>query len=63
MGFWESVSNRVETRYFGSSFLGHTIHQDICSHFIDVTKELNSTRLYQISMDGPSVNVNIKFYN
>ena len=59
--FWESVSNRVKTRYFGSSFLGHTTLQDLCSHFIDVTKDLNSTRLYQISMDGPSVN--IKFYN
>ena len=43
--FWESVSNRVETRYFGSSFLGHTTHQDLCSHFIDVTKDLYSTRL------------------
>ena len=32
--FWESVSNRVETRYFGSSFLGHTTHQDLCSQFI-----------------------------
>ena len=59
--FWESVSNRVKTRYFGSSFLGHTTLQDLCSHFIDVTKDLNSTRLYQISMDGPSVSIN--FYN
>ena len=57
MRFWESVSNR----YFGSSFLGHTTHQDLCSHFIDVTEDLNSTRLYQISMNGPSVT--IKFYN
>ena len=43
--FWESVSNRVDTRYFGSSFHGHTTHQDLCSHFIDVTKDLYSTRL------------------
>ena len=40
--FWESVSNRVKTRYFGSSFLGHTTLQDLYSHFIDVTKDLNS---------------------
>ena len=59
--FWESVSNRVETRYFGSSFLGHTTHQDLCSLFIDVTKDLNSTRLYQISVDGPSVKVYNEF--
>ena len=50
--FWKSLSNRGETRYFGSSFLEHTAHQDLCSHFIDVTKNVNSTRLYQISMDS-----------
>ena len=44
-----------------SAVTGNTTHQDLCIHFIDVTKDLNSTRLYQISVDGPSVN--IKFYN
>ena len=58
--FWEPSSNRVETRYFGSSFLGHSTHQDLYTHFVDLTKDLNSTKLYQISMDGP--NVNVKFY-
>ena len=59
--FWDAVSNRVETRYFDSSFLGHKTQQDLCILFIDVTKYLNWTRLSQISIYRPSVN--ITFYN
>ena len=59
--FWDSVSNRVETRFFDSSFLGHKTQQDLCILFIDVTKDLNSTRLSQISIYRPSVN--ITFYS
>ena len=35
-------------------------HQDVLKHFHEVTKEFDHSKLYQISMDGPSVN--LKFY-
>ena len=59
--FQEPVNNKVEIRYFGSSFLEHTAHYNLFTHFVDLTKDLNSTRLYQILMDGSSVNET--FYN
>ena len=44
----------------GSTFFGHGTHQNL-KHFHEVTKELDHSKLYQISMDGLSVN--LKFYN
>ena len=59
--FWNADSNQVQSRYFGSSFLGHTTHLDLLTHFRDLAKDLNPSKLYQISMDGP--NTNLKFFN
>ena len=42
-------------------FFGHGTHQNLSKHFPEVTKEFDLLKLYQISMDGPSVN--LKFYN
>lgn len=51
------TDNRVHTRYYGSSFLGHGTNQNILAHFTDLTKELDDSHLFQISMDGPNVNL------
>ena len=59
--FWDVNANRVKNRYFGSSFLGHTTSKDLLTHFNDVVKDLEPSKLYQISMDGP--NVNLKFFD
>ena len=58
--FWDVNLNKVSFRYFGSTFLGHGTHQDLLIHFQEVTKEINYSHLYQVSMDGPSIN--LKFY-
>ena len=42
------------------SFLGHAAHQDLLHYFNSLTKDLDPTHLYQISMHGP--NVNMTFY-
>ena len=55
--FWDLNGNRVNVRYFGSSFLGHTTHKDVLTHFNDIVKGLEPPKLYQISMDGPNVNL------
>ena len=40
--------------------MGHAIHHDLLHHFNSLTKDLDLTHLYQISVDGP--NVNMKFF-
>ena len=57
--FWDVIENKVNVRYYGSSFLGHGSHPNLLSHFSNITKGLDS-HLYQTSMDGP--NVNAKFH-
>ena len=35
--YWNGNSNAVNVRYYGSSFLGHTTHQDLLHHFNSLT--------------------------
>ena len=58
--YWNDNSNTVNVRYYGSSFLGQATLQDLLHHFNSLTKDLGPIHLYQISMDGP--NVNMKFF-
>ena len=39
---------------------GQGTHQNLLSHFNNITEDLDHIHLYQTSIDGP--NVNIKFY-
>ena len=43
------------------SFLAHKRHLDLLAQFRNLTKDLNPSKLYQKSMDGP--NTNLKFLN
>ena len=52
---------QVKPQYYGSRFLGHATHKDLFKHFNEITKYLSPSKLYQISMDGPGVN--LKFLN
>ena len=57
--YWDSLEHKVKTRYYDSTFLGHGTHTDLLKHFKSVTDTLPSKKAYQVSMDGP--NVNLKF--
>ena len=57
--FYNSV-NAVNNRFHDSRFLGHATHQDLHKKFNDISNQLDSNKLFQISMDGPDVN--LKFY-
>ena len=57
---WDSESEEVKVRYWGSNLFGHARHDDLIKEFNDVISDLNPKKLYQISMGGP--NVNLKFY-
>ena len=59
--FWNVTELKVIIRFIGSAFFGHETHQNLLKHFHEVTKELDRSKLYQISMDGSILN--LKFYN
>ena len=48
--------DHVVTGYLSSAFLGYTISEDLKLKFEEVTQELNTMRMVQVSMDGPNVN-------
>ena len=58
--YWDSSENRAKVRYYDLTFLCHGTHIDLLNHFKSITDTLPSSKLYQISMDEP--NVNLKFY-
>lgn len=57
--FWPDGEECVKTRYLTSCFLGRTRAEELVSAFKSATDVLSQTRILQISMDGP--NVNMKF--
>ena len=56
--YCDKTDNVVKVRYYGSSFLGHGRNNAIWNHFTSLTTSLKSKDLYQVSMDGPKVNLN-----
>ena len=52
--FWDVSENRVNVCYYESSFFSHGTHQNLLSHFNDITKDLEHSHLYQVSMDIPN---------
>ena len=57
--YWDKTENVVKVRYYGSSFLGHGRHNDILNHFTSLTRSLKSEALYQVSLDGPNMNLKL----
>ena len=55
--YFDSIDHKVRVRYLDSKFLGHSAHQDLFDHFSSAIMKLNSNKIYQISMDRPSVNL------
>ena len=58
--YW-STANAISSRYVTSVFMGHGRSDDLLTHFLSVTEDLNLSKALQVSMDGP--NVNWAFYN
>ena len=54
--FWDTRVNEVSSCYFNSAFMGHSTATDVVNAFQEATAELNSSKILQISMDGPNVN-------
>lgn len=58
--FWDSIQQKTVTRYLRSEFLGHCTAQDLMIKIKESTNQIDTSKMIQISMDGP--NVNKKFY-
>ena len=57
--YWDEITQRVKVRYWETSYLGHSTHTDLLEHFNKSTELLDPSKMIQVSMDGP--NVNLKF--
>ena len=55
--YWEDAENIAITRYLGSSFMGKSSAQDVYTHFKSCAKSLEDAKYFQISSDGPNVNL------
>ena len=56
--FWNVAKLKVSVQFIGSTFFGYGTHQNLLNVFMKLTnKELVQSKLYQISMDVPSVNL------
>ena len=55
--YWDEEENEVRTRYLGSTFSGYSTAVDLMDKPNEVIKHLDLAKVYQISMDGPAVNI------
>ena len=54
--YWSTEGKCVKVRYLDSSFLGHATENDLLVHFNKMCSQLDRSKVYHISMDGPHVN-------
>ena len=57
--YWDTVDQEVKVRFWDAKFLGHATHQDLLATFNEATGSLNMSKMIQLSMDGPAVNVKL----
>lgn len=55
--YWSESFKRIKTRYLDSVFLGHSTALDLIAKLHEGTEGLDLSKLLQLSMDGPNVNV------
>ena len=55
--FWDSNKGVVAARYYSSEFLGKSYANDLCSNFEQCLGPLEKEKLFQVSSDGPNVNL------
>ena len=59
VGFWNKTELKVNVWFIGSTFLDHETYQNLLKHFHKVTKELDYSTLYQVSIVGASMNLKL----
>ena len=54
--YWDESEMLVKVRYYDSRFLGHTTAKDLLNNFNDCLKDVDTSKVLHVSMDGPSTN-------
>ena len=57
--FWNNEQECVMTRYLSSEFLGHCTAKDLLQRLKEGIWCIDSSRIIQLSMDGPNVNLKL----
>ena len=55
--YWDNHDQQVKVRYWDSKFLGHTTNKDLLIEFNKSVDIIDLSKIIQVSMDGPSVNL------
>ena len=55
--YWDNHDQQVKARYWDSKFLGHTTNKDLLIEFNKSVDIIDLSKIIQVSMDGPSVNL------
>ena len=58
--YWSSAKLQVESRYLTSLFIGHGKTEDILRHYEEATKHLDQSKVWQVGIDGPNVNLSFE---
>lgn len=58
--YFDDINGEVRSEYLTSIFLGHSRSSDILKSVKESVSSIDLSKLMQISMDGP--NVNLSFY-
>ena len=53
---WDKTANEAIVQYFDSKYLGHVSAQDLFEEFQQALKGLRDTNMFQVLIDGPSIN-------
>ena len=57
--YWDLIDNIVERSYFTSAFIGHIETNDVLLSFQDNIDSIKKENLLHVSLDGPSMNLNL----
>ena len=59
VSYWDVNKIRAPTRYFYSSFFGHVTVNDLQSSFTSLVNDQILSKIVQVSLDGPNVNLKL----
>ena len=57
--YWDFTQNKVQVRFWNSVYFGHGTHINLLKNFSDGLEGSDLSKIIQVSMDGPSVNLKL----
>ena len=53
---WNILSIQIKLHYWDSNFIGQSTATDVFNNFLGGTKNIDESKMIEVSMDGPSTN-------